>query len=89
MQNILCFSHLHWDFVYQRPQHLLTRFAKQNRVFYIEEPRNSISDFYEIDLQDGVSIIKIFINNDEENRNQRLEKLINHVLEDQNIKIYS
>lgn len=89
MQNILCFSHLHWDFVYQRPQHLLTRFAKQNKVFYIEEPRNSISDFYEIDLQDGVSIIKIFINNEEENRNQRLEKLINNVIEDQNIKTYS
>lgn len=89
MQNILCFSHLHWDFVYQRPQHLLTRFAKQNKVFYIEEPRNSISDFYEIDLQDGVSIIKIFINDNEENRNQRLEKLINNVIEDQNIKTYS
>ncbi|KFC20359.1 glycosyltransferase family 1 protein [Chryseobacterium sp. FH1] len=89
MQNILCFSHLHWDFVYQRPQHLLTRFAKQNKVFYIEEPRNSISDFYEIDLQDGVSIIKIFINDDQENKNQRLEKLISKILEDQNIKTYS
>ncbi len=36
--DILCFSHLRWDFVYQRPQHLMTRFAKQKRVFYIEEP---------------------------------------------------
>lgn len=88
MQNILCFSHLHWDFVYQRPQHLLTRFARQNKVFYFEEPRKGISDFYEIYLQDGVSIIKIFIN-DEENRNQRLEKLINKVLEDQNLTTYS
>lgn len=36
--DLVCFSHLRWDFVYQRPQHLLSRFAKQRRVFYIEEP---------------------------------------------------
>ncbi|KFC18098.1 glycosyltransferase family 1 protein [Epilithonimonas lactis] len=89
MQNILCFSHLHWDFVYQRPQHLLTRFAQLNNVYYFEEPRGAVSDFYEIDLQNGVSIIKIFIYDDQDNRNQRLEKLINKILEDQNIKTYS
>jgi glycosyltransferase involved in cell wall biosynthesis len=36
--DIICFSHLRWDFVFQRPQHLLTRFARRQRVFYIEEP---------------------------------------------------
>lgn len=36
--NILCFSHLRWDFVFQRPQHLLTRFAKIFNVYYWEEP---------------------------------------------------
>jgi len=36
--DIICFSHLRWDFVFQRPQHLLTRFAKDHRVFFIEEP---------------------------------------------------
>jgi glycosyltransferase involved in cell wall biosynthesis len=36
--TLLCFSHLRWDFVYQRPQHLLSRFARTSRVFYIEEP---------------------------------------------------
>jgi UDP-galactopyranose mutase len=30
-------SHLRWDFVYQRPQHLLTRAARTRRVFYWEE----------------------------------------------------
>ena len=35
---ILCFSHLRWDFVFQRPQHLMTRFAASRPVFYIEEP---------------------------------------------------
>ena len=37
--DIVCVSHLQWDFVFQRPQHLLTRAAKNGRVFYIEEPR--------------------------------------------------
>ncbi len=36
--DLVCFSHLRWDFVYQRPQHLLTRFSKNFRVFYVEEP---------------------------------------------------
>lgn len=35
---LVCLSHLRWDFVYQRPQHLLTRFAKERRVFFVEEP---------------------------------------------------
>jgi len=36
--DLVCFSHLRWNFVYQRPQHLLSRFAAKGRVFYIEEP---------------------------------------------------
>ncbi len=36
--DLVCFSHLRWDFVYQRPQHLLSRFANRFRVFYVEEP---------------------------------------------------
>lgn len=36
--NIFCFSHLRWDFVFQRPQHLLTRFAKIFNVYFLEEP---------------------------------------------------
>jgi UDP-galactopyranose mutase len=36
--DLICFSHLRWDFVYQRPQHLLSRCARDRRVFFIEEP---------------------------------------------------
>ena len=35
---LLCFSHLKWDFVFQRPQHLLGHAAASYRVYYIEEP---------------------------------------------------
>jgi len=37
--DMLVFSHLRWDFVFQRPQHLLTRFARERRVVFWEEPR--------------------------------------------------
>ena len=36
--DIICFCHLRWNFVYQRPQHLMSRFAKEHRVFFFEEP---------------------------------------------------
>ena len=36
--TIITFSHLRWDFVYQRPQHLLSRLASRHRVIFIEEP---------------------------------------------------
>jgi glycosyltransferase involved in cell wall biosynthesis len=37
--DLICVSHLRWDFVYQRPQHLMSRAAKTRRVFFVEEPR--------------------------------------------------
>src|SRR3954470_15896435 len=36
--TLICFSHLRWNFVFQRPQHLMSRFARQMRVIYWEEP---------------------------------------------------
>lgn len=36
--SLLCFSHLRWDFVYQRPQHLMSRFARDTTVYFVEEP---------------------------------------------------
>lgn len=36
--DLICFSHLRWGFVFQRPQHLMSRFARHRRVFFVEEP---------------------------------------------------
>jgi len=36
--SLVCLSHLRCDFVFQRPQHLMTRFAKAMRVYFVEEP---------------------------------------------------
>jgi hypothetical protein len=35
---VLCFSHLRWNFVYQRPQHLLCRCQRVSDVHFWEEP---------------------------------------------------
>ncbi len=38
MENLICFSHLRWDFVWQRPQHLLTRLSRTFKIYFVEEP---------------------------------------------------
>jgi len=38
-QHIVCFSHLRWDFVYQRPQHVLSRCRRSLAVHFWEEPQ--------------------------------------------------
>ncbi|MDQ9170472.1 NAD(P)-binding protein [Oxalobacteraceae bacterium R-40] len=38
MPAIIVFSHLRWDFVFQRPQHLLSRLAEYYPVIFVEEP---------------------------------------------------
>jgi glycosyltransferase involved in cell wall biosynthesis len=38
LPDVVCFSHLRWDFVFQRPHHLMTRYAKAARVSFLEEP---------------------------------------------------
>lgn len=38
MQTVIVFCHLRWDFVYQRPQQLLTRLAEHYKVLFVEEP---------------------------------------------------
>jgi UDP-galactopyranose mutase len=41
--TLMCFSHLRWDFVFQRPQHLMSRLATRQPVIFWEEPVFSAS----------------------------------------------
>lgn len=36
--TLLCLSHLRWGFVYQRPQHVMSRLARDYDVIFFEEP---------------------------------------------------
>lgn len=52
--NVICFSHLRWNFVFQRPQHLLTRWSRDVNVFYFEEPEFSNTDTISLkEIKDG------------------------------------
>src|SRR5579859_1180514 len=56
---LLCFSHLRWDFVFQRPQHVISRLSQQQPVFFWEEPEAVEGDSYLETRTDGnVTIVK-------------------------------
>ncbi|WP_411274580.1 glycosyltransferase [Daejeonella sp.] len=60
-QHLICFSHLRWDFVYQRPQHLMTRISGDMKVTYIEEPvfdNEGEPNYHHHDISDSLTIIK-------------------------------
>ena len=44
LPDLVCLSHLRWNFVFQRPQHLMSRFAQERRVFFFEEPVTAEDD---------------------------------------------
>jgi UDP-galactopyranose mutase len=37
--DLICLSHIRWDFADQRPHHLMSHAAEHGRVFFVEEPR--------------------------------------------------
>jgi UDP-galactopyranose mutase len=59
-EDLICFSHLRWNFVFQRPQHLMTRCAAERRVFFIEEPIFD-SDVVRMDVVRDPSGVKIVV----------------------------
>jgi UDP-galactopyranose mutase len=59
--DIVCFSHLRWNFVYQRPQHLLSRCAKSKRVFFIEEPIFSQKSLRRLDTNEDSSGVVVVV----------------------------
>src|SRR3954468_23833097 len=57
--DVICFSHLRWHFVYQRPQHLMTRCARDRRVFFVEEPeyRSGITPHLKMEADGSVMVV--------------------------------
>lgn len=80
--DLVCLSHLRWDFVFQRPQHLLTRFARERRVFFIEEPIFS-DDVNHLDIsprQDNLFVVTPRLSH-ETAQSQTVESTIKDLLE--------
>jgi len=90
--DLICFSHLRWDFVYQRPQHLFSRFGKHLRTFFIEEP--IFSDTHDTlnirQSPEGVYIATPYLPGglSPEEVDSRLRSLINNLLAEREIENY-
>ena len=57
-RDLLCLSHLRWNFVFQRPQHLMVRFARTRRVFFVEEPLfDADQPRLDVSLSHGVHVV--------------------------------
>jgi glycosyltransferase involved in cell wall biosynthesis len=90
--DLVCFSHLRWDFVYQRPQHLLSRFGKHTRTFFIEEPvfTEGEETFNARRSSEGVHVItpQLHPGLNEEEINSRLQQLLNAYFTEHEIENY-
>ncbi len=83
MKNLLCFSHLDWNFIYQRPQHLLSRFSNNYKIFYFEEPKyGDENKIFKIE-EHGITVVKTFVNNLSDHL--LLENMTNEFLNTNNI----
>lgn len=59
--DLLVFSHLSWDSVLQRPQHLLSRHAKYRRVYYIEDAVIGITKEARLHIKIAHESVKILV----------------------------
>ncbi len=57
LPDLICYSHLRWDFVWQRPQHLMTRAAATRRVWFVEEP--VLGDASRLDVRVEASSVRV------------------------------
>src|SRR5215211_5786762 len=90
--GIVCFSHLRWNFVFQRPQHLLSRFAKKHDVLLIEEPiyYEGSGEFVLTDTKEGVRVAVPHIpyGTPPETEERLLKALVTKLIDDQPFQNY-
>jgi glycosyltransferase involved in cell wall biosynthesis len=91
--NLICFSHLRWNFVYQRPQHILSRFSNQYATYYVEEYIiNDQEDGYDIyETKEKVWVVTPHLNGatfSEIDKNARISTIIKNLFEQKKIYNY-
>ncbi|TGD81326.1 glycosyltransferase family 1 protein [Hymenobacter wooponensis] len=97
LPDLVCFAHLHWDFVWQRPQHLLSRFAQHGRVFYVEEAFYHADDLIEPHMevkerQNGVKVLVVHLparlRGQDDAADQAQEEVLANYFREQHIEKY-
>lgn len=91
--DIVCLSHLRWNFVYQRPQHILSRCAAGSRVFFIEEPIFTPEEVWRLEVtqdKNGVWVVVPHLpqNLSSDAVNQDLKVLIDQLFAEHKINKY-
>jgi glycosyltransferase involved in cell wall biosynthesis len=59
--DLVCLSHLRWEFVFQRPQHLMSRQARRRRVYFVEEPRHEPDASPRLDVIQDPSGVRVAV----------------------------
>jgi glycosyltransferase involved in cell wall biosynthesis len=97
LPDLVCFAHLHWDFVWQRPQHLLSRFAQHGRVFYVEDAFYHNDDLIEPHVEiknrdNGVKVVVVHLpqrlRHDENAADQAQFEALSHYFNEQGVTNY-
>lgn len=91
--DLICLSHLRWDFVFQRPQHLLTRCAKERRVFFFEEPIFSADQVTRLDISQREKGVWVVVPHLPEGMGEAeilaaQRELVNDLIDEFNLKSY-
>ncbi|WP_291516416.1 glycosyltransferase family 1 protein [Bdellovibrio sp. ArHS] len=92
--DLLVFSHLRWNFVFQRPQHLMSRFATFRRVYFVEEPLFHSSAEAELELtqsKEGVTVVvpRLPERIGPKDHDLVLQKLLDNLMSEEFIESYS
>jgi len=70
---LLCFCHLRWNFVYQRPQHLMSQWGAASAVHLFEEPLFADTDEATLSVSEGSTGVQV------------LTPILPHGLDDQQV----
>ncbi len=89
--DVVCISHLRWNFVYQRPQHIMSRFGRNGRVFYIEEAMLTDEQTHlDVTENDGnIFVVVPKISREDENELVELQReMLDTLISSEDIKDY-
>jgi UDP-galactopyranose mutase len=90
--DLIVFSHLRWNFVYQRPQHLLSRIARKRRVWFVEEPIHDAGlppHWERMTAEPGVTVLRphtpVSMNGFSNNQMPHVKSLMRQLLQEEGI----
>ena len=86
--NLLVFSHIRWNFIFQRPQQVMTRLAEHYQIFYIEEPVPGERDGYCGSSVNGVTVITPELSGVWTGKRERMMHIVDTVVANHGVKRY-